>query len=201
MQTTIGLAEVSELEQAFARFNELTSILMGDFSHALAAYSEDRASQVRRRAVVLAAAALFEGTAYALKQNALAWAEAIRMKLSLAEQALLRDEAYSLDRQGRPATDTKKFLSTAANLRFAFDTFAKVLGSSFRLVVAGPGWQSFRRLIEVRHRLAHPKAAAALEISEKDYDDFDAGFEWFITQYKTLLNETSAGIERLRGSR
>src|ERR1035437_7976487 len=109
----------------------------------------------KRRAFVRAVVSFIEGVVFGLKQIALAAKE---VTLDRSEIALLAEEQYDLSDSGEPVVRSN-FTNLTKNMRFTFAVYAKAHGTTYPLPVSSYHWESMRRTIAVRNRLAHPKRA------------------------------------------
>jgi hypothetical protein len=116
-----------------------------------------------------------------------------------AEQAMLREESYSVSKDGMTHAQPR-FIPLIHNLLFSLDMFSRLVMPGFKLDISAPEWQRFLRGLEVRNRLTHPRSVQDLEVSEADLLDVHFGYKWleaqwvtgFVTAWKSspLLDET-----------
>jgi hypothetical protein len=76
------------------------------------------------------------------------------------------------------------------NLKFAIDAFARALGSEHKVDYGGEGWARLDRALALRDRLTHPKNVSQFHIEEKDLEDAQAGFDWFLEQVNLILDNS-----------
>ncbi len=53
-----------------------------------------------------------------------------------------------------------------------------------------PGWSALLRIMEVRHRLTHPKKLDDLAVSDQEIEDAHRGFSWFLAFALEVMAET-----------
>lgn len=132
-----------------------------------------------RRAAIRALFAFIEGVVFAHKRVTLASERPYRPEaLSAGDRAVLLEQSYDLDDQGRLST-RPLFLSIAKNVRFTFASFSRVFGSSFVLDTGGEGWQAFRKAVVIRNRIVHPKSAVEAEVSLEELETAWKAYGWF----------------------
>ena len=144
-------------------------------------------SQYAKRVYVRTAFALIEGMTHLTKVLTIEVAKLRNVELSPAELSLLKEESYEL-RRGKAKISTK-YLKLADNFRFAFSCFSKVLGSNFKLDVEGQGWECFRKAIEIRHRITHPKVDEDLDISDAELQIVEKAMDWYRVSSRKLLTD------------
>src|SRR5262249_37351552 len=125
----------------------------------------------RRRASVRAVFASIEATVFKLKGYALQNRQ--KVDFSAADIALLKEESYSVD-NGK-AQAQPKFIVLDKNFQFAVNMFSRALKPPF-VLDKGKDWEAFRRAIQVKNRITHPKSPAALEISDTEMEDMNTAY-------------------------
>lgn len=120
-----------------------------------------------RRNYVRALFAMVEGSVYLLKQTSLSSALQRRVPMAPAEYALMAEETFDLDNKGQPRS-TPKLLRITENLRFTIECVNRVFGSSVILDTESAAWHDFRRAVEIRNRITHPKSAVEFEVTEEE---------------------------------
>lgn len=126
-----------------------------------------RPTQRRRRSFVRAALAAIEAFTSNMKQRVLQnidekwWA--LGHEFTPAEIAMLREETYELSR--REAYVKPKFPPLYDNFVFAVTMHYHQYEDDFQLDIGNEGYQRFRKAIDVRHRITHPKNADAVTIT------------------------------------
>ncbi len=155
----------------------------------LALKKED--TQANRRAYTRAAFAAVEAFVSVLKAQVIAEIEAGRYVATRAEAAALYEEAYDLTEEG-VARARQSFLGLRNNLRFAVDVFCRAHGVSVRPDYSTEGWKQFRRAMEVRNRITHPKIRTDIDLSDDELNDVDRAFFWFLNASTSLYVEGRA---------
>ena len=166
-------------------FFQLWDDLHGDVRQALDAVSNED-SQYNRRTAIRAIFAAIEGVAFMLKDHALGSADNSPGLYSVAELAMLRDEAYTLKDNGTAHTRTT-YPATEANLRFAIHMYARGIGVTTSFDANGTEWQGFRDAIKVRNRVTHPKMSPDYTVSATEIATARATYFWFIRVVMTDL--------------
>ena len=144
-------------------------------------------TQYTRRVFVRTALASIENFIYVIKILTLQYSQITDANFSLSELALLKEESYELSNRGK-AQVRPKFLRLLDNFRFAASCLTKTFGSDFKLDVEGEGWRCFRELVEIRHRITHPKPGRSLEITNEDMQICGKGMNWFWDNAKILFD-------------
>ena len=124
---------------------ELFTTLHDDVLEARKRLDQDQSAH-SKRAHVRAFFALVEGIMASMKRVSWATGKALRVPLSDAESALLKEESYDLKESGEPRI-RRKFLGTAENLRFANAIYARLFRCSHEIDYSTDGWQEFRRAL------------------------------------------------------
>jgi hypothetical protein len=166
-------------------FFQLWDDLHGDVRQALDDVRTDD-SQYNRRTLVRAIFAAIEGMVFMLKDNALGSADKSPDLYTVAELAMLRDEAYTLKDNGS-ASIRKYYPPTDANLRFALTMYARGIGVKSSFDPSGKGWSDFLDAIAVRNRVTHPKASTEYMISDSELVTARDTYFWFMRVVMTDL--------------
>lgn len=154
------------------------SVLNGDLDLAVE-YGRTANTPYAQRALIRAFFAAVEGLSYQLRQVTLASLSATDL-LTRAERSLLAEERHFLNDKGLPKT-VEAFMQFPQSLLFSIATYIKNHGASFSPDLSGPGWQAFRRAVELRNRVTHPKSFASLAPSDSDLEDLMAASRWWHT--------------------
>lgn len=128
-----------------------------------------------RRAAIRAVFAAVEGYLWSLKQDI---ASAAEYRLGAAEMALLREERYVVGRGGEAETK-RLLLNLKDSIRFTVAMTRKLHAES-NVGLGDAGWQSLIDSLDVRHRITHPKSAAALDVSDEELNTALDGLLWFL---------------------
>lgn len=137
-----------------------------------------RRSNIARRAYVRASFAFVEGTMYRTKAFLLRVHRPLGVELSSGEIAFLKEEAYGLDDEGRVRV-RPQYVSTPANVRFAFAILHRVVRRRPRVDYAGRGWGDFKAAVRIRNRVVHPKRVSDLQIAPSELAVVDRAIGWF----------------------
>lgn len=165
-----------QLKKAFDKFDELSDVVTEDLTETIS-HLNKKDCQYLRRAFLRQFFVWVEFQVHHIKQMVLIFHNTTLPVLSPEALAVLREEQPQLDQNG-VLTTRPKFLPLSRNLRFAFKVFANTFQSSYELDVSGTGWQAFRRAVDIRNRLTHPKVDATLTITDEEIVDADVAYEW-----------------------
>lgn len=146
----------------------------------------DQKSEELRRISVRALFSGIEVLCYRLKISALVIASDKGIKLKNKEIAMLNEESYYLEDNGL-AKAKKVYSKITSNLRFVFRIFARVVESNFKLDVGGEDWKKFKRAVEVRNNITHPKGLQDMVISEDDFKKVTDSYDWFVKNLNRLV--------------
>jgi hypothetical protein len=152
--------------------------------------------QPDRRNFVRAAVVTIEATTFVMKHQCLARNERDPGLYTFEEVSVLREEAYSIDRRGQVITQTK-FVPTDANFRFALNLFMRPSDKNFRLDASGEGWDAFKKALQIRHRITHPKCFESLQIENEEVQTVIDAYAWFCRVLADALNNSVAYHEAL----
>jgi hypothetical protein len=157
-------------ELSFQDLESLILVLWGDLQ---TANEEIRAGDTpyRRRAFVRSAITYIEAVAFNLRETIRRTftAEHCRTAYTETERRLLED---------RRALEYV-YRDLAERFRFCLEMSAKPFTGK-QLIRPGeePGWEAFRKTVEVRRRITHPESAEALEISTPELYDVQVAIYW-----------------------
>jgi hypothetical protein len=131
-----------------------------------------------RRTYVRTVFSYIEAWMFATKQMCLSAHRFRHVAYPPADLAILREESYSLARDGEAIVQTK-YLKLDKHFRFVFRVFARSVNSNYQLNVQDPGWGAFLQSITLRNRLTHPRSVTDLEVSDEDFETMDRARGWF----------------------
>ncbi|MFZ3001094.1 MAG: hypothetical protein WA071_12275 [Undibacterium umbellatum] len=140
-------------------------------------------SQYAYRAYVRSFICLVEGFSYRLRQLTI---EEYEDKKTIMSQSIL-DEIIS-QKDLASLRETKGFLKIkdGVSLVTSLQTYALLHGAIFAIEEQN-GWDEFKYIIDIRHKLTHPKKASDLEISVDDLTCLDIAYEWWDRNVARLL--------------
>jgi hypothetical protein len=149
------------------------------FQDAGAAYEElaSDGSQQKRRVYVRAVLAAIEALTHVLKQAALEQAEIDRTRFSNGEIAMLREESYSLDGEGK-VSSRMRMISPPENFRFALAMVMKATLPGFQMVITAEEWNALKRATVIRNRLTHPRMAGEMTVTDEEIKQVHHAFVW-----------------------
>ena len=67
--------------------------------------------------------------------------------------------------------------------------FSRLFSKTFRLDKSSTGWVDFKKAIEIRNRITHPKNAASFAIDDSELNAVERARQWFADSIKALLDE------------
>ncbi len=129
-----------------------------------------------------------DGFCFCLKQIARHWHNQWDQTLSRAEVAIIHEESHSLTDNGRAKT-RPLYQGSEKNLRFAIKIFTRVMELSFKLKTEEEGFRAYKKGIEIRNRITHPKKNDYLIITDKELKILDIALGWWIETYMGLFSE------------
>ena len=136
-------------------------------------------SAFNRRTFIRTVFAAVEGIISLIKADLLKAAQRSPGAFGIAEIALLREEAYFVDTRGRPKV-RPNFISLAENVRFIVEIANRHPEIGYSIDFSHKGWSNLQNSLKVRHRLAHPKTRADLEVSIDEARKALSGFFWLL---------------------
>lgn len=143
--------------------------------------------QPRRRALIRSFFACVEGTVFIIKQLALETEK--RGWYTAAELAILREESYALNSRGDACVQSK-FLRTDENVIFALHMLNRTAPVKVAaLDTNNDGWHAFKRSLQVRHRVTHPKRLQEFRISDEELQQLGRAILWFQKAITSTLVE------------
>ena len=121
-----------------------------------------------------------------LKQEALLISENSKPCFTEEEVLLLRDVECAVGDDGTPQSRKAK-IRFLPNLKFALRSYARSYGRTV-ILEKDAGWDALTRSVKVRDRITHPKAKADLEITEREIDDLQSAWMWFVRHLGKALD-------------
>jgi len=162
---------MSELmRKEFDQKAELVLSLSKDCNIGLEMQEQDPQNPYLRRSFVRTFFAYLEGSNHQMKHLTLLLHRELQVDFNDEERALLREETYTLDHQGK-ATTTQKFPGAIPNLRFTLESFARLSELSFPpdFYDDGNGFEEVKAAIGIRNRLMHPKNLEDLIVTDEEW--------------------------------
>jgi len=152
--------------------------------------------QFWRRTFVRSFFAGVEGINHRIKNVSMLLADILKIELSHAEIALLREETYNLNEKG-DVISAKSKLRTKDNVCFTLKTFARVSNATYEIERNSKEWSSFNEALIIRDRLTHPKSSNDLMISDDELEALKKTFRWYFSCMIDLLNSVTNSLEAL----
>ena len=124
-------------------------------------------SQFWRRTSIRSFFASVELLTYTIKHMLLVYQDINHISLSSSEIAVLKEERYVLQNNGKVDVKRDK-LPTKPNILFAFRTFHAKMQLKGGFEVTGKGWKAFQDALNIRHRITHPKSSSDIAVTDVD---------------------------------
>jgi len=158
-------------------------------------YKEKPNKQYWRRIYVRTVFAFIESECFGIKQFTLKLINksTLESQFSPGEIFLLKEKTFNLNNKGK-IEEKNLHLKTESNLKFTFNSAAK-LTFDFNLNVSDVGWESFKKALEIRHRVTHPKKLASLIISDKEMNITKKALDWFLDSVGMLYDARMKYLE------
>lgn len=188
---------------------EFLRTVLADSTMALARFEQSDKDDPRiRRELVRTIHATIEGVAWAYREHVRFAAKSLGV-LSIEEEAALSEVTYQVTHQGKVVAQPRH-LSIVNAFRLTSRIAAK-LSPELNTPFDNAEWDRFRRAIETRNRLTHPKTELDLAVSAAQVADSVAAFFWmleisvrsmeesnavmasFIGEFKSVLSKLQAG--------
>lgn len=146
---------------------ELIEILNQDVQQLILDYNKSQ-TQLNRRGLIRAIFAFIEGNIFKIKEE-IVIEETHKRKpaLSTEELILLKEKTPYINDKGK-VKSSPKYSELSANIRFAFDCYAKSAGINNDFDPNRTEWKCLIESISVRNRIMHPKNSTDLNISENE---------------------------------
>lgn len=149
-------------------------------------YGQAANTEYAQRALIRAFYAAVEGLTFQLRSVILASSGGTGI-LSASEEALLREERYSLDGTGKPKS-SQSFLPFLEGLLFSIRTYVKNHGATYSPDLSGTGWRAMKHATDARNRVTHPKSAASLTLTDHDLLALRSAFDWWHSTMLAMFN-------------
>jgi hypothetical protein len=117
--------------------------------------------------------------------------------MSVAEYAMLADQSYDLKANGETSIQPK-FLRLPDNLRFTIKVVSRLFEMQLELGVGTTAWGNFKKAIEIRNRITHPKNASDIDISDDEIKTCKEVSGWFngiVAKFIENLVRTATAIK------
>lgn len=137
----------------------------------------------RRRNYVKTVFSSIEGILFAMKRILLSHSK------NLSDEEIIKLQEYKL--VGPNEINLKKeilFLRTDENVKFVIRTYEKVKTNGVITNLKCDDWEGFRKSIEIRNRITHPKHSKDLLVSEDEMKVIEEAHEWFFKVFHNLQN-------------
>ena len=84
------------------------------------------------------------------------------------------------------------------NFKLATKYYRICMGCDYEVNKSGPGWADFRRCVEIRNGITHPKTLKAFVLGGEDLSSIQSGLVWFNGEMFSFLKSCLHEIEDLR---
>jgi hypothetical protein len=148
-------------------------------------------NQLSRRSLVRATFAAIEGIAWICREHVYEIARTMGDLTPLSDLAL-RDRNFVITEHGKILEQTR-YLTLPAAVRLTIEQ-AKLINPDFDVKFDDKGWQRFRKSIEIRNRITHPKTASDYSISDLDLRAVSDGLIWILILVRKIMSETNAAF-------
>ena len=162
------------------------TLLREDIQRLMDAFNDDWDDQTFRRILVRACWSHIEAVVFGLKQMVLMACTLGSEDLSAKTQAFLRESEISVDGRGN-ATVRVVRTDTLKNVKLSLKLASKYFDVPWKPNFRAPAWGQLAESLELRHRLTHPKSAAALFVSDSETEALRDGFLWFSGGFNDFL--------------
>ena len=178
---------------------QLYDALWGDIAFSEAMLQEKDVQPIRRQ-LVRAAFALIEASTFYLKQLALSASKDSSEELHRAVRAMLADESYEVQSDGRVRVRNAR-IPTLANIRLSLNAVAVYVAPGYEPRWGESGWEAMRNSLKVRDRLMHPKSVTDLVVIDEELAKTRRALEWYRTSvaqvFKTAADHHLDEFNRL----
>jgi hypothetical protein len=181
------IAKIESQARRIGEIDSLATVLRQDYQLLLNESVANPNDQLGRRTLIRTEFAVIEGAVSSHKQMVIDYCKRNGLELSQAEYALLHEESYELDDNGKPRI-AEKFLKLPANLKFAFSMYASKIGG-IEFALDPSGWQNFLAAIKIRNRLIHPKSVSDLEVTDADMHCVMQAATWYFKEDTRLVSQ------------
>ena len=175
-------------------FIKMTEIFLDDLSKGMKKTEEESEDECWRRLVVRTAMSQIETMCFWLKKYVLFLSPILHKKIIPKDETWLKEEKVEIK---RGKIESKKFFpETKENLKFAFKIYGWMFGFEFDIEKC-EGWETYKKAVEIRHRITHPKSISDLKVSLKDYDIVGSTYQWFSDCYKELRTKAKQKMNEI----
>jgi hypothetical protein len=147
--------------------------------------------QFWHRALLRAFFAHVEGIAYLMRQLVLWATERSEIALNEKESLLLAEIERRM--QDGQVVERTRFNTAVKNVELAFEYFPRLFRRTFHLNKGGDSWRKFKRALEIRHAVTHPKTPEEFMLSGEAVAALQGAIIWFSGEMERLLAECSSG--------
>ncbi len=161
-----------------------------------ASLTDKTEEQFARRTILRTVFTVIDGLCWYLKTEALNLAENQGIRFSHNELKVLTEETETTDKNGK-ARRQRHFASPIENVRVSMAAFAKVRGCELPVDIRKIP-SAYSDCLAIRHRVTHPKSAAALRISDVEFSGLTGLLNWLLAVSDWITEQDVQYIERVR---
>jgi hypothetical protein len=199
------MVDLKRYEKALERFEDLLTlaeVLMTDVTDTEKKIDTHNPSS--KRNYVRSVFAMVEGGINAICSTILEAKDMAGWVLSADEVDTLSDSTFFFNQNAIMTGKRRRFAPLLKRIKVAFAISRKMMNEDCGMDFTGKDWNRFRKALEIRHRLSHPKQSIDLEISNGDIALTDAARDWFRLGvqrfFKTIKNYLKHIFELERGT-
>jgi len=172
--------DVTKHMQALERFKDLlklSDLLIGDVKDAVMIIDINIPS--RQRNYVRTVFAMIEGALNVMCRIIFEAKDLDRWKLSEEEIDTIADSISFFKQDTAKKKKKKSFKPLSERIKVAFKISNRLLKEDCNMDFAGKDWDNFKKTMQIRNRLSHPKTSNDLEITKEEIRLTDLTRDWF----------------------
>ena len=146
-----------------------------------------------RRMYARSVFAMIDGATYRMMFHAYAASGRPEVAFSVDELRRL-EQAYDFDEDREPVATFSK-TQTLDDIRFAFETFARVHSAAYVLPIHDANWLLIKQVAKIRQSLQFCREAQEIEICEEDVEILLDGLQFFVECLVELLESSADSLE------
>ncbi|TAD83881.1 MAG: hypothetical protein EAY70_01665 [Sphingomonadales bacterium] len=180
---------------AKTRDDSFMLILLNDVGAAISRRKMDD-NQATRRDMIRTACAAIEGMVWIFREHVIDTADST-YGLEGDEKLILQERQLSVSEQGK-ITEQPRYLPLTTTIRF-IARIANRLNDIDHFDFGASEWEGFRKAIEIRNRITHPKSADDLHVSKTDVEQVMNALSWFLEKLTEILAQSLVTQKRYLG--
>jgi hypothetical protein len=166
-------------------------MLVGDVADAMERQRKSN-TQAAKRNLVRTAFSAVEGLAWVFREHVMDAAEGT-YGLEPDEQHALAEMAYSVSDQGK-VYGQQRFIPLLSMIRLIARIGERVTaepGPPATIDFSGSDWDNFRKSLNIRNRITHPKSRNDLVLTDDDIATSQAALFWFLDATSAVMEATN----------